>query len=118
MLVADDVLGGFFAINDGGLPGNPGDMAYLAPDSVRWEAMEMGHSTFVDWTLTGELDEFYRGQRWDGWEAEVGRIPGDRGLLFYPFLWAEGPPIGERTRESVPIEELWRLWQEFAAKGV
>jgi len=79
MLVADDVLGGFFAINGGGLPGNPGDMAYLAPDSVQWEAMEMGHSTFVDWTLTGQLDEFCRGQRWDGWEEEVGLIPGDRG---------------------------------------
>ena len=103
MLVADDVLGGFFAINGGGLPGNPGDMVYLPPDTLQWEPMAMGHSTFVDWTLTGRLDELYLSHRWDGWERE---------------LWAEGPAIGERTREPVPIEEIWRLWQDFAAKGV
>jgi hypothetical protein len=118
MLVADDVLGGFFAINGGGLPGNAGDMCYLAPDSLRWEPMEMGHTAFVEWTITGALDQFYAGQRWYGWEAEVSAIPGDRALLIYPFLWAEGPPIGERTRGVVPIEELWRMWHDLAAQGV
>jgi hypothetical protein len=118
MLVADDVLGGFFAINGGGLPGKPGEMAYLAPDTLRWEPMGMGHSAFVDWTMTDALDKFYEGQRWSGWEQEVTAIAGDRALVVYPFLWAEGPPIGERTRGPVPIEELWRLWQDFAAQGL
>src|SRR5688572_19719452 len=32
LLVADDALGGFFAINGGGLPGPVGHVFYLAPD--------------------------------------------------------------------------------------
>jgi hypothetical protein len=116
MLVADDVLGGFFAINGGGLPGKPGNMGYLAPDSLRWEPMKMGHSEFVHWSLTGKLEAFYEGQRWDGWEAEVPAIPGDRALSIYPFLWAKGPPIAERSRRAVPIEDLWSLWHELAVQ--
>jgi len=118
MLVTDDVLGGFFAINGGGLPGEPGNMCYLAPDSLRWEPLELGHTDFVHWTLTGGLHGFYDGQRWDGWEAEVSALPGDRALSVYPFLWAAGPPIGDRSRGPVPIDELWGLWHDLAAQGV
>lgn len=109
MLVADDVIGGFFAINGGGLPGAPGGMCYLAPDTGRWEPMDVGHTDFVHWTLTGALDRFYAGMRWDGWEAEVAAIAGDRALSIYPFLWAQGPSIGERARAPVPVDEAWRL---------
>jgi hypothetical protein len=116
MLVADDVLGGFFAINGGGLPGKPGEMAYLAPDTLEWEPMGMGHAAFVGWTMTAALDEFYDGQRWSGWQAEVAAVAGDQGLSVYPFLWAGGPPIAERSRAPVPIEELWQLWQSIAAQ--
>lgn len=116
MLVADDVLGGFFAINGGGLPGKPGEMAYLAPDTLAWEPMGMGHAAFVGWTMTAALDEFYADQRWSGWEAEVAAVGGDEGLSVVPFLWADGPPIGERSRRPVPIEELWHLWQSIAAQ--
>ena len=114
MLVADDALGGFFAINGGGLAGEPGTMCYLAPDTLRWEPLDIDHSAFVEWTLTGTLDGFYDGLRWEGWEREVASIPGDRALSVYPFLWAKGEPIGRRSRRAVPIDELWRLWHELA----
>src|SRR5690348_16806462 len=33
LVVAFDVVGGFYAINGGGLPGEPGEVCYLAPDT-------------------------------------------------------------------------------------
>src|SRR5262245_17489748 len=36
LLVADDVIGGFFAL-DGGAFGNPGKVFYFAPDTLEWE---------------------------------------------------------------------------------
>ncbi len=109
ILVADDVTGGFFALNGGGLPGQPGTVFYYAPDTLRWEDLGMGYSDWLNWTFKGDLAKFYGSTRWPGWEAEVGALAGDRAISFYPFLWAEGPPLVERHRGAVPIEELWTL---------
>ncbi|MDU2360407.1 MAG: DUF2625 family protein, partial [Campylobacter concisus] len=37
LLVADDVLGGFFAVNGGAFGGKAGNVFYYAPDSGKWE---------------------------------------------------------------------------------
>ncbi|HTM22822.1 MAG TPA: DUF2625 family protein, partial [Kofleriaceae bacterium] len=37
LLVADDAIGGFFAINGGAFDGPLGNLFYLAPDTLRWE---------------------------------------------------------------------------------
>ena len=54
LLVADDVIGGFFASDGGGLGGKVGSMFYFAPDSLRWEPIDMGYSDFVYWCFTGD----------------------------------------------------------------
>jgi hypothetical protein len=43
------------------------------------------------------------------WRADVSTMPGDEAFSIYPFPWAEGPPIGERSRKAVPMAELWGL---------
>lgn len=43
LLVADDVLGGFFAINGGAFAGEAGNVFYYAPGSGEWEDCEMGY---------------------------------------------------------------------------
>lgn len=45
LVVGDDVLGGAFAINGGGLPGRPGEVAYFAPDCLEWEGLGVGYSS-------------------------------------------------------------------------
>ncbi len=35
-LIADDAIGGFFALNGGGLGSDAGKVYYLAPDTLEW----------------------------------------------------------------------------------
>ena len=110
ILVADDVLGGFFAINGGAFDGPRGHVFYLAPDTVRWEDLGRGYTEFVQFLCQGDLAKFYADMRWRGWSTDVDRLAGDRAYSIYPFLWAkEGGTIDQRSRKDVPIEELWRL---------
>jgi hypothetical protein len=110
VLVADDVLGGFFAINGGGaFAAEPGLVCYFTPDTLEWESLEIPHSEFVMWLLSGDQAKFYEGFRWDGWQAEVGALSGDMAYSFYPFLSAKADSIEDRSRMPVPIEELYRL---------
>jgi uncharacterized protein DUF2625 len=108
-LIADDVLGGFFAINGGGLGEGPRNVFYFAPDSLAWEDMEMGYSDFIQWCLSGDVKQFYGDYRWAGWEAEVLSMAGDRGYFIFPPIWMTGPPISERRRGTVPMAELYGL---------
>ena len=112
LLVADDVLGGFFAVDGGGLTRSPGKVHYFAPDSLDWQNLDLSYSDFILFALSGDLERFYRDFRWPNWQDEVGNLPGDRAFSVYPFLWATGPPIAERSRRSVPIAELWALQQD------
>lgn len=110
LLVGDDAVGGFFAVNGDGLPGPAGNVFYLAPDTLEWEDLELGYSAWLRWTLSGDLAGFYESFRWDGWRGEVSELSGDRAFSIIPFLFTEGPPVGERSRRPVPIEELWGLY--------
>ncbi|AOR23445.1 DUF2625 domain-containing protein [Clostridium taeniosporum] len=116
LLVADDVLGGFFAINGGAFEGQSGNIFYLPPDTLEWEDLELKFSDFVYWTFTGGIDKFYETFRWKGWNSEVEKVAGDMGISVYPFLWAEGPELEKRSRRVVPIEEIWGITMENRKK--
>lgn len=109
LLVADDVLGGFFALNSGRFAPAGHNVWYFAPDTLEWEDLGIGYSEFLVWAFSGDLTSFYAPFRWPGWQQEVDHLPGDLALSFYPFLSAAGPPIGERSRRPVPVDELFRL---------
>lgn len=108
-LVADDILGGFFAINGGLFEGEIGHIFYLAPDTLQWENLEIWFSEFIHWTFVGDLNKFYELFMWPEWENEVKDISIDSGISIYPFLWAEGEEVEKRSRKVVPIEELWNI---------
>ena len=57
LLVADDVVGGYFAINAGALGPNMGTIHYLAPDTLQWENLEVGYSDFLHWLIWNESME-------------------------------------------------------------
>lgn len=108
-LVADDVLGGYFAINGGALGDDPEQIYYHSPDSLGWEQCGLSYSLFLVWAMSGKLDEFYKTFRWNDWESEAKELTGDQVLSVYPFLWAEGPPIGKRDRRPVDASEYFFL---------
>ena len=65
LLVADDVLGGFFTINGSAFASEAGNVFYYAPDSGEWEDCETGYLQFVYWALCGDSQKFYEPFRWD-----------------------------------------------------
>lgn len=110
LLVADDVVGGFWALDGGGLGPGKGGLFYFGPDTLRWEPTELNYSQFLWWSLTGDLAGFYENLRWPGWEAESEKIGGDQALFIQPPLWSkEGKTIGESYREVSPIEEVYDI---------
>lgn len=110
LLVADDVIGGFFAIN-GGYFGNQdlGKIYYFSPEELDWESLDIGYSDFIYWTFTGNIDKFYEGLRWNGWQKEIKEMSSDRAINFFPFLWTKYDDLEKLSRKDVPIEELWTM---------
>lgn len=107
LLVADDVVGGFFAINGGGLGGDVGSMYYFAPDSLEWEPLEIGFSDFLKWASSAKLHDFYSNMRWLGWESDVERLSSDDCFSFYPFLWTKEGSIQSSRRTVVAVAEQY-----------
>ncbi len=110
VLVADDAVGGFFAINGGILGKEIGKVYYLSPDNLKWESTEMSYPDFLYFCFNGDLKKFYKGLRWDGWEKEISVLDGNKTYSFYPYLWTkEGENINKNTRRPIPIEEQYHF---------
>lgn len=110
LLVADDMAGGFFAINGGELGNDMGNVYYLSPDNLKWESLERGYSDFLDLCFNGDLNQFYNGLMWDGWLRDAKNITDDQAVSFYPFLWTkEGKNVNTVSRKAVAVEEVYQL---------
>jgi hypothetical protein len=108
-LVADDVLGGFFALNWGGLDTkDKGKVFYLAPDDLQWESTGNGYGEFLEFCFSGDLKQFYKGLRWKNWHQQADTLSGNSAFYIMPPLWsAEGKDIEKDERHAVPIEEIY-----------
>ncbi|ANP53446.1 hypothetical protein J2Z21_007741 [Streptomyces griseochromogenes] len=123
LVVGYDVLGGVFALGGhdpaaAGRPGVPGQMTYFAPDTLEWEAMDMGHSAWVRWLLSGRLDTFYDGLRWPGWREETAALDLSQGITVYPFLWTEEAheDLAATSRRAVAMREVLGVAADFALR--
>lgn len=115
LLVADDILGGFFALNGGRFgPDGLGQVFYLPPDGLDWEPLERGHTDFVHGCFFGDTSAFYADlSGLCGWGERP--LPGfDQAYSFYPFAWSAEAARGGLDRRVVPVEEIWRLKSELA----
>ncbi len=108
-LVADDVVGGFFAQNEGGLGEDKGNIYYLSPDNLQWEPLYLTYTEFLEWAFTGELSQFYEKLRWETWKEDVARLDGTHAFSFTPFLWTSYEDFNQLERQSVPIQQIWDL---------
>ncbi|MFM9925489.1 DUF2625 domain-containing protein [Variovorax sp. H27-G14] len=117
LLVADDVVGGFFALNGGGLGEDAGAMYYWAPDTLTWESLEIGYSDFLEWASTDRLQVFYADMRWAGWESDMKTIGADQCFNFFPFLWTKEGSVQQSARTPVAVEEQYAFNLEMAGKA-
>ncbi|GAB3723908.1 DUF2625 domain-containing protein [Hymenobacter agri] len=115
LLVADDALGGFFALNGGAFDqATLGKIYYLAPDNLEWEPLDMGYSDFLVFCFSGNLNQFYDGLRWKDWQADVAKLNGNQAFFCMPLLFTkEGKDLSKVSRKPVPISELWGIHNDF-----
>jgi len=117
LYIAEDVLGGRFAIDGGGLGVAAGEVCYFGPDTLEWTGIGGGYSAFMAWALSGGTTDFYRDLRWDGWEVEVSALKLDHGISLYPPPFTrEGQDVGASFRAAVPITELHGFYSEAASQ--
>lgn len=121
LVAGHDVVGGVFALNGhapsaAGRPGVPGQMTYFAPDTLEWEALDMGHSEWVSWLLSGRLETFYDGLRWPGWRQEAAALAPSQGITVFPFLWSTEAQadLAATSRQAVPMREVIGVAADFA----
>ena len=109
-LVADDAVGGFFAINGGAWSKDVGKIFYFSPDALEWEPLGLGYTDFLHFCFNNDLDKFYEGQRWNNWRKEVDTLDGTKVFNFYPPFWTkEGKNINNSSRKAIPVEEQYFL---------
>lgn len=110
LLIADDILGGYFAINNGGLGNNIGSIYYFSQDRLEWENLNVGYTDFFTWTLQGNLDLFYQGFQWSDWKEDVQKLDGNQVFSFVPMLYtAEGKDIEKISKKAISIEENYNF---------
>ncbi|HEY7283062.1 MAG TPA: DUF2625 family protein [Actinomycetota bacterium] len=104
-VVANDVVGGFFALDSGRLGIGRGRLAYLAPDTMRWEDMDMGDSEFLQWLADGDLAGFAEGVGWRG--VRHPDAPRGRRDLRRPAAVGGGAADLRAGSGADPMTELW-----------
>ncbi len=108
LLIADDAVGGFFALNGGAFGKDMGQVYYLSPDNLKWRPLGQTYFDFLLFCLRGNLDEFYKGFRWTNWEQDVATLDGNQVYTFSPCLWTkDGKDINKNERKVIPVEEQY-----------
>jgi hypothetical protein len=90
LLIADDMLGGLFALNGGRFgPDRQGQVFHLAADDLVWAPLDIGYADFVFLCLTGDLNWLY--SRLCQLQSYViqPRPAFEKAYSFYPFLWTK-----------------------------
>lgn len=114
LLIADDVIGGFFLLNGGALGDDLGKIYYFSPDNLEFEPLDLTYTGFLQFCFNSNLDEFYSGYRWKTWRADISRLDSDTVFTFYPYLWSkEGKEINKISKKPISAEEQFRFNKEM-----
>jgi hypothetical protein len=112
-LVADDAVGGFFALNGGALGSDHGRAYYWAPDNLDWLPLDFDYTDLLQYFLSFQINKFYEELRWPSWKDDVAALPGDRSFHYYPFLWTKEGSITTSHRATVPTWEVYDQKVDF-----
>lgn len=106
VLIADDAVGGFFAVNGGEFGKDAGNVYYLSPDRLIWEPLALSYTEFLNFCFSGDLTGFYESLRWKHWVKDVAKLDGNKVYSFQPYLWSkEGKDINKNKRKTIPVAE-------------
>ncbi len=99
IILGEDVIGGLFALKDG-------IIYYFAPDTLRWENLNIYYANYIDWLINSKdnVKKFYELYRWDNWKDDVSSISLDKGISFYPPLFTKYN-INERSKKIISMDE-------------
>ncbi len=107
MIVADDAVGGLFAMQP------DGSLSYFAPDTLEWEEMDIDYYTFLSWLCDRErVHKFYENCMQEGFAELIKNIKINEGILYTPPLWTESEET-KREMSVVDIEEIYGLQLEL-----
>ncbi|TDG36138.1 DUF2625 domain-containing protein [Pedobacter changchengzhani] len=109
LLIADDAVGGFFAINLGGLGKDIKNVYYLEPNTLTWQPLGAGYGEFLLFCFDSDLSKFYKGLRWEKWDQFIANLDGNKVYTFRPYLWEPATNIDKCSRKLVPIEEMYKF---------
>jgi len=115
-IVANDVLGGIYAINLSRYVIEKNMIWYFAPDTLEWESIGMKYFDFIAWTAQNNVNEFYESMRWNNWRKDCKDVEFNKGYLIYPFLWAKECDINNASKKIVLFDELMNLNFDFSKK--
>ena len=115
LLIADDVFGGFFAINGGAISlESLGKIFYFAPDTLKWENLDLSYTDFLNFCFSKKINDFYAAFKWKNFENDFKNFDNDKGFSFHPYLFTEeGKNIDKVDKRLVPINELWSLYVDL-----
>lgn len=100
IILGEDIIGGLFALKDG-------FVYYFAPDTLKWENLNIYYANYIDWLINSneDVNKFYELYRWDTWKDDVSNISLDNGVSFYPPLFTKYN-INERSKKVIPMDEI------------
>ncbi|OOF55675.1 hypothetical protein BKK56_05510 [Rodentibacter genomosp. 2] len=105
LLVADDVIGGYFALNGGSLGEALGKIYYFSPKDLTWHNLNFTYTEFLAWALNGNLEAFYQDLFWQNWQEDVKQLDGNQVFVFTPELSEDKMTvISLRQKREVNIE--------------
>ena len=112
-LVADDVFGGFFALDGGALGSGGGQVYYFSPRSLRWEPLDCSYTQFLPWACS-DFRSFYDDMTWPGCEHAISQLGPDRCFFFYPPLWTTEAVLPPPEIRDIPVSEAWGFQMDVA----
>lgn len=100
VIVGEDICGGLFAIKNNVI-------YYFAPDTLKWESLDIYYSAFLNWLLNDlkGISQFYETFRWSNWKEFCKDIKINQGISFYPQLCFRGD-IESRSKKIVSMTEI------------
>ncbi len=105
LVVGHDLVGGVYAVNAGGLPGDTGEVNWFSPAERVWVGLGLGYAAWLEWAADGDLAGLYNPLRWRDWEEDAEVLGGHQGVHLWPPPGAGGDP-DEATRTVLSMEEL------------
>ena len=119
LLVADDVMGGLFAIKAASKEEleTTGQVFYYGPNGLTWQPTGLSYASFFDFCFSGNTKDFYADFRWKGWQEDVKGIDCNSVISCYPMLWTREGLQLKANRKLLAIQSQWNLYQGKSKAG-